>query len=197
MSGSMRIIAGAWRSRRLLRPESTRTRPMPDRVKGAIFSILGSHYGLPGMLPPLRVADVFAGSGSMGLEALSRGADRCWFFERDREVVAILRENCKALGAADRSEIIVRDAWIAAAQPVQDGPFDLMLLDPPYDASLDSTEGGPVRRFLSALAENPANRPLVILHHPASVRFALPSRGPWRVLTGRTFGTGGITLFER
>jgi 16S rRNA (guanine(966)-N(2))-methyltransferase RsmD len=197
MNGSLRIIAGTWRSRRLLRPETGRTRPMPDRVKAAIFSMLGSHYDVPGRLPAVCVADVFAGSGSMGLEALSRGADCCWFFERDRDAVAVLRKNCESLGAVDRCRVVVGDAWLLAGAPPPDGPFDLVLLDPPYRDSADSTEPGTVRRFLSRLAETAGNGRVVALHHPAHVRYTLPSDGAWRTLKARTFGTNGITLLAR
>src|SRR3989304_6946937 len=102
----MRIIGGQWRSRRLLRPETDSTRPMPDRVKQAIFDMLGSRYDDPGALPPLLVADVFAGGGSMGLEALSRGAAFCSFFERDRQALEALCSNIESLGAGQESRVV-------------------------------------------------------------------------------------------
>ncbi|MCH7814456.1 MAG: RsmD family RNA methyltransferase [Planctomycetes bacterium] len=80
----MRIIAGRWRSRRIAAPPSRTTRPFPDRIKEAVFDILGARWGSPGTVPPLWVADLFAGSGSLGLEAVSRGARGCVFVERDR-----------------------------------------------------------------------------------------------------------------
>src|SRR3972149_2479777 len=107
----MRIIGGTWRSRRLLRPETDSTRPMPDRVKQTIFDMLGSRYDCPGALPPLLVADVFAGGGSMGWEALSRGAAFCGFFERAREALDALRRNVESLGAGLESSIVSGDAW--------------------------------------------------------------------------------------
>ena len=78
----MRIIGGKWRSRRLSFPRWGRTRPMPDRIRESIFDILASRFGLCGTLPSLKVADLFAGSGSMGWEAVSRGASGCDFIEK-------------------------------------------------------------------------------------------------------------------
>jgi 16S rRNA (guanine(966)-N(2))-methyltransferase RsmD len=170
---------------------------MPDRVKAAVFSMLGSRYGLPGMLPPLRVTDAFAGSGALGLEALSRGAAFCWFIERDRDALAVLRRNLDALGAADRATIVAGDAWSAAVRAPDGQPFELILLDPPYRDSLDPSPDGPVQKFLARLAESPDNRPLVLLHHPAEVRYVLSNEQRWRAVDVRTFGTHAVTLFAR
>ena len=170
---------------------------MPDRVKAAVFSMLGSYYDVPGLLPPLRVADVFAGSGAMGLEALSRGAARCWFYERDHEALAALRRNRRSLGAGDRSAIVIGDGWIAAVRAPDADPFDLVLMDPPYRDCIDVSKAGAVQRFLSDLSEQEDNRPLLVLHHPAKVQFTLPDDDPWRVADQRRFGTNAISLFVR
>ncbi len=181
----------------MVRPKTLRTRPMPDRVKAAIFSMLGSYYGIPGGLPLLRVADAFAGSGAMGLEALSRGAAACWFFERDRDALQALNRNRQTLAAEDRAAVIVKDAWAAGVLAPDGQPFELILLDPPYRDALDVTECGAVRRFLARVAQREDNRPLIVLHHPAKVRFALPPEDAWRVIDERRFGTNAITLFSR
>lgn len=195
---AMRIIAGKWGSQRLQRPPSTTTRPMPDRVKEAIFNLLGTHYQTPGALPPIHVADIFAGSGSLGIEALSRGAASCRFFERGRQPLRILRENLTHVGAGPpAARVCTRDAWRAAADS-HDPPFDLLFLDPPYVDSIDSGATGRVHRFLTRLHSNvPTDSAmLLILHHPAKVPFAEPATG-WSIRDQRIMGTNGITIFER
>jgi len=139
---AMRIIAGKWRSRRLERPETELTRPMPDRVKEMVFNKLGVHYGCPGLLPSIRVADVFAGSGSNGLEALSRGAEHCIFFERDRQALDTLGRNIAVLDAEADSTVVVGDAWQRAIESLGGNAIELMFLDPPY---ADLRNAGPHR----------------------------------------------------
>lgn len=193
----MRIIAGAWRSRILRSPPTAITRPLPDRVREAMFSMLGSHYETPGQLPPLQAADVFAGSGSAGLEALSRGAARCVFFERNRQALTVLRSNIKALGAEPRSTVVTRSAWAAAGGAGWTPPFDLVLLDPPYRDSEDSTASGPVRRFLGELAAHSAPGVLVVLHHHVKTIYAEDERDGWRMADRRVYGSSVLTLWAR
>ena len=170
---------------------------MPDRVREAVFDILGNHYECPGALPALRVADVFAGSGSMGLEAISRGAASCRFFERDRVALDALRENIRTLQAGEAAEIVTGDAWRQALVTVKGEPFDLVLLDPPYRDSADPLLSGEVRTYLRNIAQRDDNRPLIVLHHEAKVRYNLEHENPWRVKDERRFGTNRVTLFER
>ncbi|MFQ5590814.1 MAG: 16S rRNA (guanine(966)-N(2))-methyltransferase RsmD [Phycisphaerae bacterium] len=192
----MRIIGGVWRSRCLVRPSSATTRPVPDRVREAIFDMLGSHYDTPGALPALRVADVFAGSGSMGLEALSRGAGSCCFFERNRAALDALRRNLTALAVGPEARIIARDAWREALESPDACCFDLVLLDPPYADSDDATPDGAVTRYLTNLARLHGANPLVVLHHRARVQYSAPSDEAWSVLRQRTFGSSGVTFFQ-
>ena len=121
----MRIIAGEWRSRRLAVPAGASTRPTADRVREALFSMLASRLGT---FEGLRVADLFAGSGAFGFEALSRGAAFACFVERDAAALAAIRANAQALGGADRAQVIPGSAL---ALPRAE-PFDLILADPPY-----------------------------------------------------------------
>lgn len=193
----MRIIAGDWRSRRLVRPQTPQTRPMPDRVKTAIFNMLGAYYDLPGRIPPLCVADVFAGSGSMGLEALSRGAKSCCFFERQRIALDALKENIENLNAHHQATIVTRDAWRAALLDENERPFDLVLLDPPYKDTEDRTDQGAVKQYLRRLAEVQNVDTLVVLHHQAPKQLEFDSDGPWRVLDFRIFGTNAVTMIAR
>lgn len=192
----MRIIAGQWRSRRLVRPRTELTRPMPDRVKEAVFSILGARYATPDALPPLRVADVFAGSGAMGLEALSRGAASCGFFERGRVALVALRRNVEELEAGDRATVVPRDAWRHAVSDGDGEAFDLVFLDPPYRDSDDTTADGPVQSYLARLAENASGRPLVVLHHRTKARHT-PATDLWQIVDHREYGTSAVTFFKR
>src|SRR5580658_9021917 len=99
----MRIIAGQFRGRKLLAPESDQTRPITDRVKQSVFDVLSPR------LPDAVVYDLFAGTGSMGLESLSRGCKFVTFFESDRSALKLLEKNISVLGAKDRSKIIAGD----------------------------------------------------------------------------------------
>ncbi|HYZ48925.1 MAG TPA: 16S rRNA (guanine(966)-N(2))-methyltransferase RsmD, partial [Sphingomonas sp.] len=123
----MRIIAGRWRGRPLIAPPGDATRPTSDRAREALFSMLASRLG---NFEELRVADIFAGTGALGLEALSRGATRCTFVERDREAVAALKANVERLGATGT------DVRAQAAESFTGGPFDLVFMDPPYGSRL-------------------------------------------------------------
>lgn len=120
----MRVIAGEFRGRRLTTPRGTGTRPTSDRVREATFNALGSM----GAVEDAVVLDAFAGSGALGIEALSRGAARCVFVERDRDALAALRANLAACGlGADRAAVVVGDGRTHST-----GTYDLALLDPPY-----------------------------------------------------------------
>jgi len=119
----MRIIAGRWRGRPLVAPPGESTRPTSDRVREALFSMLASRLGT---FEGLRVADLFAGSGALGLEALSRGAAHCSFVETDRAALDAIRRNVAALGA--EGDILAGSAFHARLP----GPLDLAFLDPPY-----------------------------------------------------------------
>jgi len=121
----MRIIAGAWRGRVIEAPPGQATRPTADRVRETLFSMLVSRLGT---FEDLRVADLFAGSGALGFEALSRGAGHATFVESDAKASAVIRRNAEKLGAADRLQIL---GGSALALPRSE-PFDLILADPPY-----------------------------------------------------------------
>ena len=123
----MRVVAGAARGRSLRSPEGERTRPTADRVREAVFNALLSRGPIAGT----RVVDLFAGSGALGIEAISRGATDVWFVESDRDAVAVIEDNLDTLG--------FRDVATVLARPVQDvidelpDEIDLVFADPPYD----------------------------------------------------------------
>lgn len=122
----MRIIAGEFRGRKLLPPESETTRPVTDRVKQSIFDILSP------LIPDAQVYDCFAGTGSMGLECLSRGAARATFFEADRSAASRLKKNIQSLKVADLAVIVPGDLLRWFADPKIQGNATLIFLDPPY-----------------------------------------------------------------
>lgn len=129
----MRVIAGRLRGMSFDAPEGLQTRPITDRVKESIFSLLTHRLGTPGKLDGLRVLDVFAGSGSFGIESLSRGAAFCRFVERDRRSLPVLRGNLRSLGLDDVSQIAAGNAWTLRIEPPPDeGAFDVCFVDPPY-----------------------------------------------------------------
>lgn len=122
----MRIISGQWRGRKLTAPEGDATRPTADRTRETLFSMLVSRIG---SFEGLTVADLFAGSGALGLEALSRGAASCIFVEQEPPAIRALRRNIAALNAQAQSD--VRASSVLALGPAKH-PLDLILLDPPY-----------------------------------------------------------------
>ena len=126
----MRIIAGEWRGRPLEAPPGRDTRPTSDRAREGLFSMLASRLG---SFEGLRVADLFAGTGALGLEALSRGAAHCTFIEKDRAALDILQRNIARLKAGDRADVRAQSVE-HAPPPAQ--PFDLVFMDPPYGTGL-------------------------------------------------------------
>ena len=121
----MRIIAGAWRGRTLVAPKGLETRPTADRTRETLFSMLVSRIG---SFDGLRVADLYAGSGALALEALSRGAGHATLIENDRAAVQAIERNLDSLGARDRATV---RAMSAVSLP-RETPFDIVFADPPY-----------------------------------------------------------------
>jgi len=167
---------------------------MPERVREAVFSMIGSLWGSGGSLPALGVADVFAGSGASGLEALSRGAEHCVFYESDPRAVRVLNDNIQSLNATSRATVRRRDAWQALAEAPDGRSVELVFLDPPYADSDDASPGGRVRQFLGRLREAGGPRPVVVLHHRARVAFDRVTDDGWELHRCRQFGTHGITV---
>jgi len=128
VQGRVRIIAGEWRGRRIEIPEGTAVRPTPDRVRETVFNWLRDS------LVGARCLDLFAGTGVLGFEALSRGAAETWFVEQDAKLVEALRATAAALGA--QPQIVRRDALAFLREPPATR-FDVAFLDPPYAAPLE------------------------------------------------------------
>lgn len=176
----MRIIAGRWRGRALLAPPGDATRPTSDRAREGLFSMLQSRLG---SFEGLEVADLFAGTGALGLEALSRGAARCTFVETDRAALAALRRNVDKLGADECAELRAQDA-----AGFSGGPFHLVFLDPPYGSGLGS-------KALARLVDTGAlaSGALVSIETAADADVAMPGLA---VETQRRYGKALITLLR-
>jgi 16S rRNA (guanine966-N2)-methyltransferase len=136
---SLRIVSGAFRGKPIKTPPGQATRPTSDRARQAVFNIL-EHAPWSTGVRALRVIDLFAGSGALGLEALSRGAAFCLFVETDEAARGAIRENVEALQLFGQTRVHRRDATDLGVRPGADGPaFDLAFLDPPYARGLGET----------------------------------------------------------
>ena len=140
----MRVIAGAYKGRQLRTPAGISTRPTADRVREALFSILGPLDGE-------RVLDLYAGSGALGIEALSRGAGEAVFVDSDQRAVAAIRRNLEAIGV--EAPVQRRDA-LAFLRDASEHPYDLVFLDPPYSSA--SQLAGPLSERLPAVVTKDA-----------------------------------------
>jgi 16S rRNA (guanine966-N2)-methyltransferase len=155
----MRIVGGRLRGRALAAPKSQDIRPTADRLRESLFNILAHAYGDP--VTGARVLDLFAGTGALGLEAVSRGAQFALFVDDGAQARALMRQNVEALGLAAITRIFRRDATkLGAAHPVE--PFSLAFLDPPYGkglaekALLSAREGGWLTRDALIVVEEMA-----------------------------------------
>ena len=146
----MRIISGIAKGTRLKSPTGLNTRPTADMVKEAVFSII--HQDIPGSI----VLDLFSGSGQLGLEALSRGAEYCVFADSDREAFKITKENAELAGFSEKSRILLRDA-VSYLKSNKD-KFDIAFIDPPYADGL-------YEKVLTALSPRMSERGKVICEH--------------------------------
>ena len=178
----MRIIAGAWRGRRLTAPKGDATRPTSDRTREALFSMLVSRLG---SFEGLRFADLFAGSGALGFEALSRGAVTCTFVEQDRPALDALRANAAALGVL-RAD--VRAQSVMALGPVSEA-YDVLLLDAPYGTGAG---GAALDRLLRLGWLAPGALASVETSRDERVEVA-----GLELLTERTHGQARLTLLRR
>jgi len=132
----MRIVAGAFRGRPIVAPKGHSTRPTADRTRQALFNVI-EHASWGSGFHGARVIDLFAGSGALGLEAISRGAAFALFVETDEAARGAIRTNVEALGLFGRTRVHRRDATDLGPKPAGDGkPFDLAFLDPPYAKGL-------------------------------------------------------------
>jgi 16S rRNA (guanine966-N2)-methyltransferase len=170
----IRVVSGEFGGRRLVVPDGLATRPSTDKVRQAVFNSLDS----AGLVDGAAVADLFAGSGALGIEALSRGAESCVFVERDRAALQALRTNIAALDLTQRTTVVTSDvlAWVPALRGI-----DLALIDPPYE--FDGWD-----RLLTLLQV-----PYVVAE--AGHEIEPPAR--WEALKSRRYGRTWVTQLER
>ena len=179
----MRIISGELGGRRIKTLERSGLRPTTDRVRESVFSILTSRLAFDG----IDVLDLFAGSGALGIEALSRGASHCTFVESDRRTAMLIETNLRELGVESRGRVIARDAlkFVASCEK----RFDLVLADPPYAAAVFDQLVHEV--FARGLV---LEHGLFLLEHSSTMRPRTP--GNARIEASREFGDSAVTIFS-
>jgi 16S rRNA (guanine966-N2)-methyltransferase len=180
----MRIVAGAFRGRRLYSPRNDKIRPTADRVREAVFSIIAA------CLPGGSVLDLFAGTGALGLEALSRGARRAVFVDQSPEAIRLIRANVALCGVQERVKVFHGPIDQVMRRLAGEGEaFDVIFVDPPYGK-------GYVEKALGRLGEIARCGALVIAEH--SVKDDLPRRWAGWAKTGeRRYGDTMISFYER
>lgn len=190
----MRIIAGEHRGRRLEAPKGQGTRPTTDRVRESLMSaLISARDGLDDAV----VLDAFAGSGALGLEALSRGAARAVFCERDREAAAVIERNIAAMKLTPAEARLVRTDVLKRGVPAQKDPFDLVFLDPPY-----AVEAAEVFGLISRLDEQGqlAEDVIISYEHDGAADGAVAdgaAAAGFQIASHRHFGDTSIDLMER
>jgi 16S rRNA (guanine966-N2)-methyltransferase len=184
----MRITGGELRSRALKAPRGTETRPTSDRVREALFSMLVSADAFGEGRSP-RVLDVFAGSGALAFEALSRGAEHAVLVDHAAPAVAVIRENARALGVASNVTVVPQRIERALASPALAGPFDLVFCDPPYaDVRTPSFVA-----VLATLRARLGEGGLLVVEHAS--RDAPPEVPGTSVHVSRRYGDTTVTIY--
>jgi len=189
----MRIIAGEHRGRRLLGPaDAATTRPITDRVKTALFDRLAAAGRLDGAV----VADLFCGTGSMGLECLSRGAEHVTFVERDRKARERLAKNLEAIGQAGDADVLAMDALgEGLIRRLAERPPSLVFVDPPYRMMAHPRDAKRARRQIGRLADDMANSGLVVLR--IEEHSEPPAVEPWGEPTVHGYGSMQLCFYAR
>lgn len=186
----MRIIAGEARGRKLTAPRDDSIRPLLDRIRESLFSTL------EGSFEERRVLDLFAGVGSFGLEALSRGARRVVFVDKEPSSLAILQRNIETLGFAPRADVIRGDALKSPVlESVEPPGFALAFLDPPFRMFDRERDADVIFQRVRAILESQALEQggIVLLRHPSRFRGALPIEAAGR----KAYGESVVLRFER
>lgn len=181
----MRIVAGTLRGRTLVAPSGASTRPTADRTRQALFNVL-EHASWSRALKDMRVLDLFAGSGALGLEALSRGAGFCLFVDKDAGAGAAIEANLQRLDLAGRARVERWDAErLPARSAAQGDGFDLVFLDPPYRADLATPA-------LAALAEGDWLTAAAIVAVELGARDQPPVTPSFDIVVDRTWGAARV-----
>jgi 16S rRNA (guanine966-N2)-methyltransferase len=178
----MRIVAGEWRGRKLVAPAGQQTRPTADRTRETLFSMLASRLG---GFDDFRVADLYAGSGALGLEALSRGAGHATFVETDRAAIKAIEANIAALEAGSRTAV----RSLSAESLPKSHPFDLIFADPPYEPG----SGTAVAEAVAKSGWLPAGGWMAIETHRGD---AVSPPDGWDIDAERDVGRARLTLLR-
>ncbi|MCX7929803.1 MAG: 16S rRNA (guanine(966)-N(2))-methyltransferase RsmD [Chlorobi bacterium] len=183
----MRVISGRWGGRILPARVPAGTRPTQDAVREAIFNILANWLNFDN----IAVLDLFAGSGAMGIEALSRGASQCTFVERSAAAAAAIAENCRSLGIESSRYRIVRGDAMRFLERADQHQYRLVIADPPY------TAGGAVMAIVATLdrREVVETNGIVVIEHPSGYRIASTDR--LHLVAERRWGQTACTILER
>ncbi len=185
----MRIVAGQYKGKAIIAPEGQATRPTSDRARESVFNIL-QHAPWAQPLAGARALDLFAGSGALGLEAISRGAAFCLFVETDEAARGAIRDNIEALGLFGCTRIHRRDATDLGPRPSSAGPpFDLVFLDPPYAKGLGE-------RALAELAAHGWLKPEAILVYERGAGEAAIRPNGYEVLDERAYGAARVLFLK-
>ena len=185
----MRIVSGAFRGRNLVAPAGSATRPTADRTRQALFNVL-EHAAWAPTLSAARVIDLFAGSGALGLEALSRGAAFCLFVETDADARGAIRDNVEAFSLFGQTRIHRRDATDLGQKPAGDGaPFDIAFLDPPYGQGLGE-------RALTGLADGGWLAPGALCVLEKGTAEADPAIDGFEILDARDWGAARVHFLK-
>lgn len=190
----MRIIAGRFRHRTLLANPGNTTRPILDRVKESLFARI-EH-----LLPEARIADIFAGTGTLGFEALSRGAKSCVFIESDRKALELLRKNVAGLKLEDATLCWATDATRSSFRPRGVDafvPFDVVFFDPPYKMVSDMQPDSPLVRSLERLARDDVSSPgaWLMIRTPEHSTYFVPEC--WHKEWALTMSNMTIDVFQK
>lgn len=177
---NVRIISGIYGGRKIEAPSTSRTHPMSERARGALFNSIAAE------LPGAEVLDAFAGTGALGLEALSRGAKHATFVERDRVAQKVLAKNIVVLGV-EKTTTLIRASVASWCDTMENRDFDIIFADPPYHDPQFST----VSRLMGLL--KPGG--LMILSHPG--RGEEPTKPGVVVVDNRSYGNAHLTFYRR
>lgn len=189
---AMRIIAGTKRGMNLLSPKTRISRPITDRVKESLFSVLYK-YDLP---DDAVVADLFCGVGSLGLEALSRGADFVVFVDQDSKIISTLKKNIEKAGFFNKSKVIKTDAFkIGGHLDTNDFIFNLVFIDPPYAKAKNVQPGSPLAYLLESMADKITKDGIVVVRTSMEVTL-LDNYGKLEVIERRQWGTMAVTILR-
>jgi 16S rRNA (guanine966-N2)-methyltransferase len=183
----LRIISGTKKGMTILSPRGESTRPITDRVKKSIFDVLYKYN----LIEDRFIADLFCGTGSFGLEALSRGAKKAVFVDMDRRAIEILRKNIAKAGFAAQSRVVCANAFKVGASATEEQKSSLVFVDPPYEMSRDSGASSRLGSLLALLAEQITDDGLVVVRTEKKVNL-LDSYGQLRIIDRRIWSSMAV-----